>query len=53
VIDSMSTHRPYRPAVGLDAALSEILKGRGTLYDNRVTDAVLCLYADQLDTSAA
>jgi HD-GYP domain-containing protein (c-di-GMP phosphodiesterase class II) len=53
VIDSMSNHRPYRPALGLDAAVNEILKGRGTSYDGDVADAALCLFADQLQASVA
>ena len=32
VFEAMSSHRPYRPAFGLDAALSEINNARGQLY---------------------
>jgi PAS domain S-box-containing protein len=53
VIDAMSGHRPYRPAQGIDAAVKEIRKGRGISYDSDVADAALCLFADQLQTSAA
>jgi len=43
VIESMASHRPYRPAVGLDSALAEIVKNRGTLYAPEVVDAVVRL----------
>ncbi|MFQ5574785.1 MAG: HD domain-containing phosphohydrolase, partial [Terriglobia bacterium] len=44
VVEAMCSHRPYRPTLGLDAALDEIAKGRGTLYDERVADACLALF---------
>lgn len=39
VVESMSSHRPYRPALGVDAALNEVIKGRGVRYDPQVVDA--------------
>jgi PAS domain S-box-containing protein/putative nucleotidyltransferase with HDIG domain len=39
VVEAMASHRPYRPALSLDEALSEIDKYRDTLYDGRVVDA--------------
>ncbi len=36
VVEAMATHRPYRPALGLDLALGEITKNSGTLYDSEV-----------------
>ena len=44
VIEAMSTHRPYRAALGIDAALEEIEKGRGTKFDPTVVDACLDLF---------
>jgi len=41
VVEAMASHRPYRPALGLDAALDEIRANRGTLYDPLVVDACL------------
>ena len=41
VVDAMTTHRPYRPALGLGEALDEIKKGRGIIYDSEVVDACL------------
>ena len=39
VVESMASGRPYRPSLGLTAALNEIERGSGTLYDTRVVDA--------------
>jgi len=44
VIDSMSSHRPYRAALGIDQALEELRNNRGILYDPEVVDACLRLY---------
>jgi len=38
VVEAMASHRPYRPALGLDRALEEIARGRGVLYDSNVVD---------------
>ena len=35
----MSSYRPYRPALGMQAALDEIVGKRGVLYDAKVVDA--------------
>jgi HD-GYP domain-containing protein (c-di-GMP phosphodiesterase class II) len=47
VVESMASYRPYRPALGIDAALNEIEKNRGTLYDNAVVDACLRLIREK------
>lgn len=39
VVEAMASHRPYRPALGIDLALEEIEKNRGILYDTTVADA--------------
>jgi putative nucleotidyltransferase with HDIG domain len=44
VVEAMSSHRPYRSALGLDAALDVVRSGRGTLYDPDVVDACLVLF---------
>jgi PAS domain S-box-containing protein len=44
VVESMSSHRPYRPSLGLDPALKEITDNRGALYDSEVVDACLRLF---------
>jgi putative nucleotidyltransferase with HDIG domain len=45
VIEAMSSHRPYRAALGLDEALEEIRNKRGSLFDPDVVDACLDLAA--------
>lgn len=44
VTEAMSSHRPYRPALGMDLAFEEISKNRGTLYDPDAVDACLRLF---------
>jgi putative nucleotidyltransferase with HDIG domain len=44
VIEAMSSHRPYRPALGRDAALQEIREKKGALYDPAAVDACLALF---------
>jgi len=43
VVEAMSSHRPYRPALGLEQALEEIRRGSGTLYDPDIVDICLNL----------
>jgi hypothetical protein len=38
-------HRPYRAALGVNAALEEITLNRGMLFDERVVDACLAVFA--------
>jgi PAS domain S-box-containing protein len=47
VIEAMSSHRPYRPALGIDRALAEIERGRGSAYDAEVVDACLRLFREK------
>ena len=47
VVESMASHRPYRPALGIDKSLEEIEKNKGTLYDNAVADACLRLFREK------
>jgi HD-GYP domain-containing protein (c-di-GMP phosphodiesterase class II) len=47
VVEAMASHRPYRSALGIDAALEEIEKNRGTLYDNTVADTCLRLFREK------
>jgi HD-GYP domain-containing protein (c-di-GMP phosphodiesterase class II) len=44
VVEAMSSHRPYRPALGLERALAEIERGRGTAYDSTVANVCLNLF---------
>ena len=44
VIEAMASHRPYRPALGIDKALEEISEKKDVLYDPKVADASLKLF---------
>jgi PAS domain S-box-containing protein/putative nucleotidyltransferase with HDIG domain len=44
VVEAMSSHRPYRAALGLAKALGEIASRRGTAYDAEVVDACVDLF---------
>ena len=46
VVEAMSSHRPYRPGMGIEVALNEIKKNRGNLYDAKVVDACLKLFGE-------
>jgi len=41
VIEAMSSHRPYRPALGMNVALEEIKKNKSILYDEKVTEVFI------------
>jgi PAS domain S-box-containing protein len=43
-VEAMASHRPYRPARGVAAALDDIKDGRGTRYDPQIVDACLRLF---------
>lgn len=45
-VEAMSNHRPYRPALGLDKALEEITKNKGSLYDPDVVDVCVRFFKD-------
>jgi HD-GYP domain-containing protein (c-di-GMP phosphodiesterase class II) len=47
VVEAMSSHRPYRPSLGIDKALEEIIQNKGTLYDPEVVDAYLKLFKEK------
>lgn len=46
-VEAMGSHRPYRPAIGIDKALAEIEKQRGRLYCPECADACLRLFRDK------
>jgi PAS domain S-box-containing protein len=48
VIEAMASHRPYRPGLGIDMALAEIERGRGSAYDSVVVDACLKLFREKV-----
>jgi HD-GYP domain-containing protein (c-di-GMP phosphodiesterase class II) len=46
-VEAMMSHRPYRPALGQDKALAEIIQNRGKLYDEDVVDACVLLFGEK------
>ena len=44
VVEAMASRRPYRPALGMDKVLDEILQNRDVLYDPHVADACLRVF---------
>jgi len=46
VMEAIASHRPYRASLGIEAAIHEIEKNRGILYDEAVTDACLRLFLE-------
>jgi HD-GYP domain-containing protein (c-di-GMP phosphodiesterase class II) len=47
VVDAMTSHRPYRAGLGIDKALEEIERNRGTYYDPLVVDACVRLFREK------
>jgi len=47
VVEAMGSHRPYRPALGVGKALTEISQNRGLLYDSAVVDACLRVFTEK------
>ncbi|MEW6039115.1 MAG: HD domain-containing phosphohydrolase [Pseudomonadota bacterium] len=47
VMEAMSSHRPYRPGLGNEAALAELEARRGSWYDAGVVDACKALFRDE------
>jgi PAS domain S-box-containing protein len=53
VVEAISSHRPYRPAHGIEVALDEITKNKGSLYDPALVDACLRLFREKKYKMAA
>lgn len=47
VVESMISHRPYRAALGLDAALNEIAQNKGKFFDPAAVDACIRLFRER------
>ncbi len=47
VVEAMASHRPYRPALGIDAALQEIIGKRATQFDPDAVDACVRLFREK------
>ena len=50
VVEAMSSHRPYRPALGINKALEEVSKNKGILYDPEVVDTCVKLFREKTYT---
>jgi len=46
-VEAISSHRPYRPALGIKAALEEIADKRGILFDPEAVDACLKIFREK------
>ncbi len=47
VVEAMSSHRPYRPALGIDEALKKIQEDKGVFYDSQVVDACIKVFKEK------
>jgi len=47
IVEAMASHRPFRPAHGIEAALGEIRRHRGVLYDPAVVDTCVKLFVEK------
>jgi response regulator RpfG family c-di-GMP phosphodiesterase len=47
VVEAMASHRPYRPARGIDLALDHIQEEKGNLYDNIAVESCMSLFTDK------
>ena len=47
VVEAMSSHRPYRPGLGIDKALEEISRNKDVLYDPAVVDSCVKLFTEK------
>jgi putative nucleotidyltransferase with HDIG domain len=47
VVEAMASDRPYRPALGIDAALAEVNQKKGQLYDSQIVDICNKLFREK------
>jgi len=47
VVEAMASHRPYRPALGIDKALEEISNNKGKYYDAEAANACLRVFKNK------
>jgi PAS domain S-box-containing protein len=47
VVEAMSSHRPYRPSLGMDMALQEISEKSGRIYDSLIVEICLKLFREK------
>jgi PAS domain S-box-containing protein/putative nucleotidyltransferase with HDIG domain len=46
IVEAMSSHRPYRPAQGIEKALAEVVQNKGRFYDTEAVDACVKLFQE-------
>ena len=46
-VEAMASHRPYRPGLGVEAALEEIIRSRGSKYDAQIVDACVTVFKER------
>jgi PAS domain S-box-containing protein/putative nucleotidyltransferase with HDIG domain len=46
IVEAMSSHRPYRPAQGIDKALAEVVQNKGRFYDVEAVDTCVRLFRE-------
>ena len=49
VVEAMASHRPYRPALGIEKALDEISENKGVFYDPEVVSALFRLKTSEIE----
>jgi putative nucleotidyltransferase with HDIG domain len=49
VLEAMTSHRPYRPNLGIEKANEELHQNSGVLYDGKVVEACLRIYENGLE----
>jgi response regulator RpfG family c-di-GMP phosphodiesterase len=49
VVEAMASHRPYRPALGIEKALNEISENKGVLYDSNVANALSRISTSEIE----
>ena len=45
VVEAMASHRPFRPSLGIEKALNEVLRNKGVLYDPAAVEACIAVFA--------
>ena len=50
VVEAISAHRPYRPSLGMEKAIEEIIMFRGSYYDPEIVDTCLKIFNDPLNS---
>lgn len=52
VLEAMSTHRPYRPALGIEKAREELMRYQGICYDYQVVEACKLIITEDMTNAS-